>query len=328
MAIKGLLPISSCWIVTEGLVGLENQAIGLAQALGTSYTLKKIQKQKGLGRFLGRSKHGLTAPWPDLLITCGRQSVAISIDIRKKSLGKTFTVHIQDPLVGVNQFDVVVAPAHDHVKGQNVCVTRGAVHHVTLDKLREAANHFRPLLASLPRPVITVLVGGKNRHQGFSPASAYDFAHKLGQAVSNSGGSLAVTFSRRTGAENEVTLRKELAQVPSYIWNNQGENPYFGLLSLADMIVVTSDSLSMISESCSTGKPVYIYELPHCGRRHKELAKSLIDAGHARPFLGTIEPWNNVPLDETRRAADFVYEHLIAKMEVNNNANFEPRSFA
>ena len=157
-------------------------------------------------------------------------------------------------------------PAHDKLQGSNVLVTQGAIHHVSREKLISAAGHFRPLLASLPRPLISVLVGGKNRHQSFSDASAHDFAQKLLLAATSTGGGLAISFSRRTGARNEAILRQDLAGLPSYIWDGTGENPYLGLLALADVIIVTSDSISMVSEACSTGKPVYIYELPNGGK--------------------------------------------------------------
>ncbi len=310
--------ISSCWIVTEGLIGLQNQAIGLAQALGLPYVLKEVKKAKGLWQLFSPDMHDFTPPWPDLLISCGRQSVAVSVAVRRASKNKTFTVHIQDPFMDPKQFDVVIVPAHDKLRGRNVFVTQGAIHHISSEKLISAAGHFRPLLASLPHPVISVLVGGKNKHQGFSPFSAHDLAMKLSDAVKSTGGGLAITASRRTGAENEIILRQQLSGIPSYFWDGTGENPYLGLLALADIIVVTGDSISMVSEACSTGKPVYIYELPdgrrtrHSqlfgGGRHKQFCENLIQSGSVRPFSGTVEIWKNTPLDETRKAANFVYE--------------------
>jgi mitochondrial fission protein ELM1 len=301
------LPVSSCWIVTEGLAGLQNQAIGLAEALGLPYVVKQVPKPKVLWRLISPSLRQLDPPWPDILISCGRQSEAVSVAVRRASGNKTFTVHIQKPLIDPKQFDVVIVPAHDKMRGENVLSTQGGVTHVTKDKLEAAAKHFRPLLGGRPRPLISVLVGGKNKYQGFSKDSAHDFAQKLRAAVQNSG-SLALTFSRRTGQENEALLRQELAGVPSYIWDGQGENPYFGLLALADAIVVTGDSVSMMSEVCATGKPVYIYDRLRAGGRHQEFVKSLFDTGVARPFTGTVEVWQNTALDETRKAADFVRE--------------------
>ncbi|MDE2028584.1 MAG: mitochondrial fission ELM1 family protein, partial [Candidatus Omnitrophica bacterium] len=230
----------------------------------------------------------------------------LSVAVRRASQGKTFTIHIQDPAMAPKHFDVVVAPSHDKVRGENVFVSQGSVHHVTLEKLKEAADHFRPLLGRLPRPLVSVLVGGSNRHQDFSTVIARDLAGKLLAAAKASGGGLAVSPSRRTGAANEALLRQELRAVPSYIWDGSGENPYFGLLGLGDAIVVTSDSVSMISEACSSGKPVYIYELPNAGKRHKIFLESFIRQGLVRLFKGSIEPWEATALNETQKAVDFI----------------------
>jgi uncharacterized protein len=320
------IPIPSCWIMTEGLKGLQNQAIGLAQALGFPYVLKELIKPKSFWRLLPHSYwpasffsngHSLAPPWPDLLISCGRCSVAASLAIKKASAGKTFTIHIQHPHIDPKNFDIVIAPLHDRLHGSNVFVTQGAIHHVTTEKLTNAASHFRPLLDYLPRPLIGVLIGGKNRHQKFSSECARDFAAKLSAAAMNTGSGLAITPSRRTGAKIEEILRQSLKKIPAYIWDGQAENPYLGLLALADVIIVTSDSISMISEACFTGKPVYVYELPGCGRRHKQFLDNLLKKGMIRPFLGKIEMWEYQPLDETRRAADFVRGRLFVKMPYN-----------
>ena len=102
--------------------------------------------------------------------------------------------------------------------------------------------------------------------------------------------------------------------MPAYIWDGKSENPYFGLLSLGEVIIVTSDSMSMMSEACSTGKPVYIYEMPSGSGRQKQFVESLIQKGCARPFSGRVEIWKNEPLEETRKAADFVIERYEAKI--------------
>jgi len=313
-------PLPSCWVVAEGIVGMQNQAMGLAEALGLPYTLKTVVRPKGFWQQLKLDAQGFVPPWPDLLISCGRQGGAVSVAIRKANAGKTFIVHIQDPHISPNQFDAVIVPMHDRLRGDNVLVTQGAIHRITNEKLENAALHFRPLLASLPRPLICVLIGGKNRRQNLSATSVRDLADKLSVAARNSGGSLAITPSRRTGAANENLLRQYLEGVPSYIWDGQGENPYFGMLALADAIVVTSDSISMISEACFTGKPVYIYELPNGGKRHKQFLEDFTRKGMTRPFTGKVETWNYQPLDETYRAAVFVYERFLAREEASSKS--------
>jgi mitochondrial fission protein ELM1 len=325
------------WVVTQGLKGIQNQAIGLAQALGISYVYKEIRKPKNLWRLwpvsywpdpLSLSMDGqrFIPPWPDVLISCGRCSIPVSLAIKRASAGKTFTIHIQNPQIDPRNFDIVIAPMHDQVHGSNVLSTQGALHHITTEKLKEAANHFRPLLASLPRPLIGVLMGGKNKHQGFSPMAMRDFADQLSSAAVSTGGGLAITPSRRTNMEMERILRECFKGMPAYyIWDTQSENPYLGLLALSDVIVVTSDSISMISEACFTGKPVYVYELPGAGRRHKSFLDNLLRAGMIRPFLGKIEKWEYHPLDETRYAADFVRKQFFKKMPVGSQLCFIPQ---
>jgi hypothetical protein len=314
----------SCWIVGEGLVGLQNQLIGLAEALGLTFEVKTATKPDSFWRFLPSpfwpnplslttDKKPLSAPWPDILISAGRCGVAVSQAMRRASGGKTFTIHIQDPLTDPQKFDVVIVPEHDRIRGDNVMTTYGATHRITTEKLAEAADHFRPLLASLPRPLIAVLVGGASKHQDFPPAIMRDLAQKLAAAAQSSGGSLAVTPSRRTGAENEAVLKEVLQNTPALIWDGQGENPYFGLLALADAIVVTSDSVSMISEACFTGKPVYVYDLPGGSKRILQFEDGLRRRGMTRGFMGEIASWHYPPLDETRKAADFVRQRWTKK---------------
>ena len=305
---------ASSWIVIpEGLVGCRNQAIGLAEALGLPYVVKEAKKTGSLWQRLFRHFPEIAPPWPDILISCGRRSIPVSLAVRKANRGKTFTVHIQDPHIDPRNFDALIVPEHDRLRGGNVFVTCGAVHRVTIEKLERAAAQFQPVFSSLPRPLISVLVGGAGRHQQFSSDSLCNFAEHLREAAVSTGGSLAVTPSRRTGAALETLLKNRLEDVDSYVWNHQGENPYFGLLGLADAIVVTSDSVSMVSEACFTGKPVYVYVLPDRSRRRRRFLEDLIQRGIVRPFSGQIETWQYEPFDETRRAAAFVRAELQKK---------------
>jgi mitochondrial fission protein ELM1 len=311
----------TCWAVTEGFAGMESQCVGLAEAVGLRCAIKRVRSPRMLLKYLPPSlwpnplsrtleNAPLAPPWPDVLISSGRGSVAAALAVRRASAGETFSVHIQTPYVHPSRFDLVVIPQHDSLRGDNVLVTRTALHGVTKERLAEAAQRFNARLSYLPRPLIAVLVGGSNRHQNCLPETMHRMADQLIAAARECGGGLAVTISRRTGEENEKILRERLRAVPLFFWDGAEENPYLGLLALADAIVVTSDSRSMISEACATGKPVHVFDIGDEHKKFRRFHRALTDAGITRPFAGTIEWWVYDPPNETEKVATSVRDRL------------------
>jgi len=314
----------SCWVLTEGHIGMVNQAVGLAEAMGLTPVVKRLAirapwkylpPRLWLGALDAPGPGGdrLTPPWPDLVISCGKRAVAPALAVKRASGGRTLAVHIQNPPVDPARFDLVVAPEHDGLSGPNVFVTRAAVHRVTPQKLAEAAQRFAPALAHLPRPLVAVLIGGSNGRHRLTPEVMARVADQLAALARDHGIGLAVTPSRRTGAENEAILRDRLKGLAAVIWDGRGDNPYFGYLGLADAVVVTADSVSMVSEAISTGKPVYVVDLPGASRRIDRFHETLRQAGIARRFEGRIESWSYAPPDDTARAAAEVWRLLRAR---------------
>lgn len=314
----------SCWVVSVEYAGMENQCVGLAEAIGLRWIVKHVYPTapwKYLPpRFWWRPLETSSPadrfqpPWPDVLIASGWRSVAAAMAVRRASGGKTFTIYIQNPHVHPRRFDIVIAPQHDALRGDNVLLTAGALHRVVPARLAEAGRRLAPALAHLPRPLVAVLVGGSNQRQEVSPAVIGDLADKLAALSRGYGAGIVVTPSRRTGAANERILQERLHDLPAVVWDGQGENPYFGYLGLADAIVVTADSVSMVSEACATGKPVYIYELEGGGRRLRRFHESLRAAGITRPFAGVLEHWSYPPLDDTARVAATIRERLALRL--------------
>lgn len=301
------------WGMTVGHAGFESQALGLAEALGGDVTLKRVEPRfpwayvpPGLALpspiATVADSDRLEPPWPDVLISCGRRVVGLALAIKRDSAGRTLAVHIQDPLVNPRRFDLVVAPAHDGVRGDNVVVTRGAIHRVTREKLATAATEFGPSLAHLPRPLIAVLIGGSNRRYRMTSAAIQALGDSLVSLTDRHGAGLAITASRRTGPEHLAALRGKLAGRPAVFWDGTGANPYFGYLALADAIVVTEDSVSMTSEAAATGKPVYVAALEGGGPRFARFHAALREAGITRPLDGTFARWSYEPIDDTAAA--------------------------
>jgi hypothetical protein len=313
----------TCWVVSDGKAGMENQCIGLAESLGLTPIVKRVHLRTPwrqltpywrIGNRFAASPQGdpVEPPWPDLLIGTGRQSIAVSLAVRQQSGGRTFTVQIQDPVMNPQNFDLIVVPRHDKLRGDNVMVTRGALHRVTPAILADAAERFGPRLAHLPHPRIAVLIGGDNGVYRLTPTIMGDVAERLANLTRSHGAGLMVTPSRRTGADNEAILRARLSSLPAEVWDGTGENPYFAYLGLADAVVVTCDSVSMTSEACSTGKPVYVIELEGGSPKFRAFHDGLYQDGITRPFDGSLEQWSYAPLNETEVVADEVRRRLSA----------------
>ena len=301
------------WVMHDGKIGMANQVIGLAEALGWPFVEKRLVIRSPWRHLapalwlwpmtaVDPSGDLLTPPWPGILIACGRNTVALARRIKRESRGKTFWVQVQDPRFARDEVDLVVAPRHDPAPGDNVFRTLGAVHRVTEAKLADAAARFSPLFATLKRPLAAVLIGGDNAVYRLSERHFARLCDQLA-ALAGTGIGLAITPSRRTAFERLALLHRRLEGLPAFIWDGRGDNPYFGMLGAAEAIIVTADSVSMVSEAAATGKPVYVVELEGGSRKFARFHQAMRAAGITRPFEGTIETWDYTPPDDTARAA-------------------------
>lgn len=322
-------PLPVCWCVTDGRPGMENQAMGLAEAMGLTPVVKRVFL-KTAWRILSPhitafkryafSKKGdlLEAPWPDILIATGRPSILPSLYVKGQSGGRAFTVQLQDPVSLRHRFDRIVAPAHDGLTGENVIVMDGSLHRINPERLAAEAPRWESRFAHIPRPRVSVLLGGPNARYALGEKEIGQLADQL-KALAAQGSGLLITGSRRTGAANMEMLEKALEGQPAFISDGTGDNPYFGMLAHADALVVTCDSVNMITEACSTGKPVHVVMLPTPGRRasgrdkFSRFHKRLEASGRIRPFSGQIESWTYEPLREMERVARLIQEAYLAR---------------
>jgi mitochondrial fission protein ELM1 len=308
----------TAWIVSPGQIGMKAQCRGLAEALGLAYEFKDVRfrfpyswlpEPALVGNpfdMLAAESARLEPPWPDMAITLGSRCAPIGVAMKRRLGGKVAAIHVQRPALPVAWLDAVVAPRHDQVRGANVIETEAALHHVTRAKLKSAAQEWRAAFAALKRPLAGVILGGSNglRRYRFSDSAVAKLDAHL-RALAASGVGVALTTSRRTDAHARARLLSTARELGGYVYDTEdgGPNPYLGILALADVLVVTEDSVSMTSEALSTGKPVMVADLDGKSGRIAAFQAAMRRQGRTREFAGRLEIWNYTPPDDTARAA-------------------------
>jgi mitochondrial fission protein ELM1 len=306
------MPLESA-VLSEPYAGLQAQALGLAEAAGLRPSLLSLHPRRPWSWLPAaawplplRAVRWDAAP-PGLLFTAGGTAAAVGAACRR---GGSRVVQVQNPRMRLDRFDLVVANRHDAIEGSNVILTRTALHRATAARLASEAAIWQPRLASLPRPLVAVLVGGSNGRFRLETEEGTALAQQLAAMMRLDRVGIALTPSRRTAAPVRAILQERLAPLGAWVWDMQGQNPYFGLLALADMIVATADSISMVSEAVATSAPVLVAELPGKSRRIGRFIEGLLQDGRVRRFAGRFEVWPVRPLDDTAAAGEEVRRRL------------------
>ncbi|HEY7687239.1 MAG TPA: ELM1/GtrOC1 family putative glycosyltransferase [Dongiaceae bacterium] len=264
------------WVLLGQRAGDRAQLLALAEALGWPYEIKDLQ-------YTGRhylpnllqsvttlsldptSAAQLLAPWPDIVIDCGKRSVPIARWIKKQSGGRTWLVHLGRPWGRFEWFDLIVTtPQYRIPPRPNVQVNAVPVNRRAQGDIDEEAAHWRDRFATLSRPWIGLIVGGRAPPYELDAAAARRLGELASDLALKTGGSLLVTTSPRTSSSAADALSAAI-RAPAFFhrWAAVStENPYAAILGLADQFIVTGESASMLAEACGTGRPVAIFDLP------------------------------------------------------------------
>jgi mitochondrial fission protein ELM1 len=295
-------------ILCTDLAGLRAQALGLAEAAGLEpevCTLKPLAPWAHFSPgFWVRPRAAVgpapfAGPLPPVVMGCGGAGARIAAALRRPGVA---AVAIQHPRLALNRFDLVFAARHDGITGDNVIITRTALHRVTPARLVAERDIWAPIFAPQKRPLAALLLGGSNGRYRFEAPQALELGIQLGAMMQRSGAGLIVTPSRRTAPDVINILRNILAPRGAWIWDGLGENPYFGMLACADAIIATADSVSMVSEAVATTAPVLLVRLPGKSARIGAFMDALVADGRARDFAGKLELWDTQPMDDTAMA--------------------------
>ena len=291
-------------VVSDGRRGIENQALGLAEAVArrVPLTIKTLHLPRA----------GAAPPPPDdvdLWIGCGQAAVR-AVHAHRKALPRTRFVYVQDPRSDHAAFDLIVAPRHDRLSGANVFNIIGSPNRITPERLAEGEAAFAERLCALPGPRAAVLIGGDSKHHRFTDHTCAYLLDAV-ERIRAQAGSALITPSRRSPAAFRQALSTRFGSDPA-VWLHDGEgpNPYFAFLSAADWSCVTEDSTNMLCEAASAGKPVYRLPVDGTPGKFRRLYAELDGAGAARPFLGRLDAFDPPGLNETARASEAALEIL------------------
>jgi mitochondrial fission protein ELM1 len=230
------------------------------------WVLGKPSFAPGLGHLDLERSARLEPPWPDLIVTIGRRPSMAALWVQDRSGGRTRIVLVGRPKRWAERFALIVAPSQFRIPPRDNLVQLALpLMRVDPAKVAAAGETWRPRLAGMKRPLTAVLVGGETKPFRFDAEVAGTLLHELERIRARDGGSLYVTTSRRTRPEVVAALEAGLPRdALLYRWSPEtgADNPYLGLLALADRFVVTGDSVSMMVEVASLGKPLAIFALP------------------------------------------------------------------
>ena len=310
--LKGLL-------LTEGMHGMISQVEGLAKALDLDFIHEKIElnnfwklippKITPIRNFVFKNKIDNNF---NVVISCGRKSVIPSLFLKKKFKDKITNIHIQDPKVSLSNFDFVVAPEHDGLIGENVISSKGAIHYLTEKELDENISYLKPRINK--EKIVTLIIGGPNKYYDYKETEIENIFYKIKQNFLNNGYQLILIPSMRT-PKKIIEKAKNYFDEDQVIITDIDKKAYLSSLRLADHIVVTCDSTSMISEAAITSKPIYVAHMPHIKNndRFKKFFEMFEKLNIIRDLEDKVEDWKYEKLNETDRISGYI------KGKIKNN---------
>ena len=300
-------------LLTQGMHGMVSQVEGLAKALGLSYKHQKIElksfwnlippKISPISENLVKNKFVCDCK---IIISCGRKSVIPSIALKKRLGNQIFNIHIQDPKVSFEHFDLIVSPEHDRLRGENIINTTGAIHYVTKKEINDNSKYLG-IEKDKRKELVAFIIGGPNKYYNYSEKQIHELFNKVKTLFTPDKFKIIVIPSYRT-PENILKIAFNTFSINHHVVKNIDKKAYLSALAISNYIVVTCDSTSMISEAAMTGKPVYIAMMKSFKPtgRFKKFYSQLRDLGITRELGDRVESWSYNSLNEVNRIAPIV----------------------
>jgi len=302
-------------LLTEGMHGMISQVEGMAKALNTEYSHKIIRlsfpwkfippKLTPISDIILKDKIYLTENDPvEIIISCGRKSVIPSLILKKRN-PKIFNIHIQNPKIGLDNFDAIIAPEHDCLKGNNVYSSKGAIHYITESEIDRAKSYLMKNINS--EKVISLILGGPNKYYKFDHDQLLNIFNMIKSNFVSKGYGVIVIPSMRT-PKNSIELAVREMESCGYVVKGVDKQAYLSAYALANYVVVTCDSTSMISEAATSRKPIFIAHMQSKKNnyRFQKFFKLFREMGITRDLGEKIEPWTYNKHNEAERIGNLI----------------------
>jgi len=306
-------------LLSQGMHGMVSQVEGLAKALKLSYKHKTI-RLKSFWNFIPPkltpiSENLLTEKFvcdSKVIISCGRKSVITSIALKKRFGDQIFNIHIQNPKVPFKYFDLIITPEHDAIKGDNIITTKGAIHYLTKKEIVDNSKYLK--LEKEKKKVVAFIIGGPNKYYSYSEEQIHYIFNKVKTLFAPDKFKIIIIPSYRT-PERVIKKAFNTFNFNHHVVKTIDKKAYLSALSIADYVVVTCDSTSMISEAAVTGKPIYIAMMKSnkISKRFKDFYTEFNNLGITKELNDSVENWSYNKLDEVNRIAPIIK----AKMKSN-----------
>ena len=304
-------------LLTEGMHGMISQVEGLAKALDLDFIHEKIElnnfwkllppKITPAQNFVFKNKIDQDF---NVLISCGRKSVIPSVYLKNKYKDKIINIHIQDPKVSLNNFDFIVVPEHDGLIGKNVLTSKGAIHYLTNDELEQNESYLKSRVDN-QKKIVTLIIGGPNKYYSYDDKIIDKVFVKIENNFIKKNYQAIIIPSMRT-PKNIIEKAQNYFDKNQIVIPDVDKKAYLSSLKLADHIVVTCDSTSMISEAAITGKPIYVVQMPtiKSNQRFKEFFNLFESLNIIKNLETSIESWDYKKLDETNRISSYIKDKI------------------
>ena len=299
-------------LLTQGMHGMVSQVEGLAKALKLNFKHQKIELKPFWNlippKFTPISENLLTEKFvcdSRIIISCGRKSVISSIALKKRLGNKIFNIHIQDPKVSFEHFDLIISPEHDDIKGNNILTTQGSIHYLTKKEIAENAKYLQ--LDKGKKKIVAFIIGGPNKYYNYSDEQIHYVFNKVKKLFAPDKFKIIIIPSYRT-TERIIKKAYNTFSFNHHVVKEVDKKAYLSSLAIADYIVVTCDSTSMISEAAVTGKPVYMAMMkPNKSiRRFNSFYNQFKSLGITKELTDSIDNWSYDKLDEVNRIAPII----------------------